>query len=511
MDQEVSLLARKEVSTENSNAEGGLTPATAERAKRATSTSTRRVLFVVVGVVVLVASVGGFYLTSDAFDERTEVLVAAVDIPAGTILSAGDLTVALADMGSIPHSPWVAGLDEALVGLLASQDIPAGAVVQQATLVSPDTVPDGDELEVIVPLDASLSPSGVAEGDLVLLIDPGVAPVPGDAGRPRGVLEPLELKDFDGSAIRLFVPPEEWARWRALPGELGATPQILPVSPGGDPEVLAQSLDALWYEEWSGAVAELAAAEPVEVPEPAAGPGELEVIVPLDASLVPSGVQQGDRVLLIDPGVAAAGNDPGRPRSVLNAENPLLLDDFDGSAIRLFVPPAEWERWRRLPAELGAVPLVLPVPDGSDAADMARRLDAEWLGEWEVSAAASAAAVAPPEPGQFLVTMPLDASLSPGGVSNGDQVFIIDPGAPGDAETPGSPPRIMETRTLEGWDGGVMRFWADPDRWAYYTFLAENIRAVPWVMAVTVPVSENELADLVDDVNAALARWYPTR
>ena len=505
-------MARNDLPTNDITEDGSATPspAPAERARRATSPTTKRILLVILGVAVVLASIAGFYLTSDAFDERTEVLVAAVDLPAGTILGPEDLTSALADMGQIPHTPWAPELADALAGLLVTEDIPLGAAVQQHLLVLPDNLPDGDELEVIVPLDASLAPSGVVEGDVVLLIDPGVAPSTDDPGRPRRVIgPPLELQNFDGASVKLFVPPEEWAQWRQLPTDLGATPLVLPVSVGGDPTDMSERLDAVWYGEWSAAVDAVAAAVPVVEPEPAAGPGELEVVVPLDASLVPSGVAEGDLVLLVDPGVPPAGNDIGRPRSVLDPKIPLRLENFDGSAIRLFVPPADWAVWRALPAELGGAPMVVPVPEGSDPADMVRRLDAGWLAAWEDSVEH----VTTPGPGQFLVTLPLDPSLSPGGVGNGDLVFIIDPGRPGDPgdpENPGKPPRIMESRILNGWDGSVTRFWETPDRWAFYTFLPQRLGAVPWVMAVTVPVAPGEVEALTDRINAALAQHYPS-
>ena len=486
----------------------------AERAKRATSPATKRILFVIVGLAVVVASIGGFYLTSDAFDERSRVLVAAADLPAGTILGPEHLTFALADMGGIPHTPWTPGLVEDLAGLLVTQDILQGAAVQQEILTAPDTLPDGDELEVVVPLDASLSPTGVVEGDTVLLIDPGVEPVADDPGRPRQVIGTLELENFDGASVRLFVPPEEWALWRQLPTELGATPQVLPVSVGGDPADVGERLDALWSAEWSNAVEALAAAVPDVEPEPAAGPGELEIVVPLDTSLAPSGVVEGDVVLLVDPGRPPAGDDRGRPRSVLDPQNPLhppqnplRLENFDGSAIRLFVPPEEWAVWRALPIELGGAPLVVHVPEGSDAADMAGRLDAGWLADWEDATDG----ILIPEPEQFLVTLPLDPSISPVAVNNGDLVLIIDPGAAGGPETPARAPRVIETRVLEGWNGSVLRFWEEPDRWAFYSFLAERRGAVPWVMAVPVPVAPDEVDALVADVNAAFAEWYPSR
>ena len=73
-------------------------------------------------------------------------------------------------------------------------------------LVPASSEPIGDELEVVVPLDTSLAPSGAFEGDVALLIDPGATPSGDGPGRPRSVIRQLELRGFDGSSVRLFVP-----------------------------------------------------------------------------------------------------------------------------------------------------------------------------------------------------------------------------------------------------------------------------------------------------------------
>ena len=86
------------------------------------------------------------------------------------------------------------------------------------------------ELEVIVDLDASLAPSGVAEGDLVLLVDPGAAPLGNDSGRAQSVIGMLELVNYAGGQMQMFVGPEEWLYWRSLPDDLGAAPMVLPVA-----------------------------------------------------------------------------------------------------------------------------------------------------------------------------------------------------------------------------------------------------------------------------------------
>ena len=474
------------------------------------SASGRRILFIALGLLILLGSVAGFYLTSDAFDERTEVLVTAVDIAPGAFVSAADFEAASAAMGEIPHIPWTPEAAFTFEGWVAVDAVSAGSVVTGDMFAPPDTTPVGDQLEVVVPLDLSYSVTPVSAGDTVLLIDPGVEPSVGDLGRPRRVIQSLELNDFDGESVRLLVPPEEWIEWKALPEILGVSPQVLPVSLGGDPTEVAERLNTIWLAEYLAGVAAVTPAVVEEPPEPAPGPGELEVRVPIDDSLAPEGLDAGDLVLLVDAGLRPAGSVPGRPRSVIGR---LELELFDGDEVRLFASPDEWARWAALPETLGGAPLALPVPDGSDVDEMTARLDALWLAEWEAQleeVESAATETATPQPGEFLVTLPLDASLSSRPPGNGDQVLILDPGAAGLEDDGGRPPQVLEWRVLEGWDGSVLRFWAEADRWAYYTFLPERLDATPLVMVVPEPVTDDTVEDLLRDVNLALLRWFPS-
>ena len=205
----------------------------------------------------------GFYFTSEAFDEREPVLVAAVDIAEGDTVSASSLTSSLAVMGSIPHVPWSPEVLLAFDGLIAAQPIPAGALVRgDMFLTLGDSGPGPGELEVVLSLDASLVPSGVAEGNLVLLIDPGVDPGRDDLGRPRSVLHALRLDNYSNGQLRMFVPPEEWVYWWGLRDQLGASPMVLRVSDTSDVSDIARRLNAEWRLLWESAVADaLATAE----------------------------------------------------------------------------------------------------------------------------------------------------------------------------------------------------------------------------------------------------------
>ena len=103
-----SLFRRKagESVPAESDAEPAPAAAPAKKARRPMPESTKRLIFIIGGIFVLVGSVLGFYLTSDAFDERVAVLVAARHIDAGETLSAADFGSDLVVVGAIPYVPW---------------------------------------------------------------------------------------------------------------------------------------------------------------------------------------------------------------------------------------------------------------------------------------------------------------------------------------------------------------------------------------------------------------------
>ncbi len=349
-----------------------------ERTRRRLPRAAKRALVALAGLVLMAASVAGFWTTAAAFDQRIAVAVAARDLPRGHVLTAADLSSAEVQLGDVPHVAWTADTPGVLSGLAVGHAVPAGSLIGAHLLVEPSVGAFGDALEVVVPVDTSLSPSGVHEGDTVLLIDPGVAPSHQQPGRRRSVIRSLALAGFDGSSMRLFVPPAEWVWWRALPAELGAAPMVLPVPLGGDAVLLAAALDGLWAAGHEAAIAELS---PFGNDWRAqAMPGRLEVITSLDLSLAPSGVAEGDLVLLVDPGAPQGDTGGGRPRSVLRA---VRLDHYRDGKIGVWAEPGEWVWWRSLPERLGAAPMVLRVPDGSDTDAMAASLDEQWLAAWK--------------------------------------------------------------------------------------------------------------------------------
>ena len=353
--------------------------APAKRTRRQMPESTKRILFIVAGVFVLVASVLGFYQTSAAFDDRSPVLVAVRTIEPGESLSAADLSSALLVLEeSVPRIPWTDGAAFDFEGKVAVQPIPAGALVRHDMVIEAGTAPVGVQLEVVVPLDLSLATEGVSEGEIVLLVDPGVEPVEDDEGRPRQVVREFKMTNFDGSRMRLFLPPEEWAQWEALLQEVGGTLMVKDLGIGANPAETTPRLNDVWAAQWSAAVDQIEQAE-VKT-RPLAGPGELEVIVSLDASMVPSGVVEGDLVLLIDPGIKPDGALSGRARSVIQT---LELANYANGQMQMFVLPNEWVRWQEMPQNLGGTPMVLPVPGGTDVGEMIAQLDAEWRAAWQ--------------------------------------------------------------------------------------------------------------------------------
>ena len=352
--------------------------ASARRARRRMSNSTKRVLIIVLGVILIVGSVLGFYLTADAFDERVPVTVAAIDLQAGQTVSAVDFAPAMAIVGDVPHLPWTPTRGAEFEGLVAAAAVPANSLIRADMFIEPDTVPVGVTFEVEIPLDLTLATDGVSEFEEVLLVDPGADPTAEVPGRPRQVVRPFTLRNFEGSSMRLFVEPEEFADWERLLADVGGTLMVVPLGIGGDPQETSDRLNAVWLAQWTTARDEVEAQ--AEAARPGPGPGEMEIVVSFDTGLVPTEIGPDDLVLLVDPGADPVGIDQGRPRQVIDT---LQLQGFDGSQMQMFVPPEQWHYWRSLPEELGGTPMLLPLAEGTDIDDIAARLNDIWNAEWQ--------------------------------------------------------------------------------------------------------------------------------
>jgi len=349
-----------------------------QRARRRLSRRGRRVLGVLAGLALMAGGVVGFWQSAAAFDERFAVIVAARDLPAGHLLAVGDTEPALVLPGAVPHLAWSDDASQALEGFALAYPTQAGSLITAQMLAEPVTAPFGNRLEVHVPIDASLAPAGVFEGDLVLLVDPGAPSTAHSRGRARQVIDTLRIESLAGTALRLFAPPAEWVRWRTLPTRLGGPPMVLPVPLGGDAAELAAELDAVWADQHRQAAASgsLLGADWSS----AARPGLLEAIVAVDATLSPSGIAQGDLALLVDPGVPLQEASGGRPRSVLRS---VRLDHYRDGQLGIWAEPAEWVWWRSLPGRLGAAPMLLRVAPGTDVEQAAAELNEAWRAEWE--------------------------------------------------------------------------------------------------------------------------------
>ncbi len=359
--------------------EGGLPTATAARgrSRRAIGPTTRRLLLILLGVVLCAASVTAFMVTASRLDDRSEVVVAASDIAAGQPIEESHLTSARAVLGDIPHVEWSSSAVSSFVGLIAARPVAAGSPVTADDMLFPDEGPTGGQLEVIVPIDTSLAPNGVVEGDEVLLIAPAADASDEAPPRPRQVLRSFQVTSFDGESMRIFAEPAEYQAWRNDLAAAGGRFEAIPLAVGQDGEQLAAALNEVWLEEFREQAPVVDAPEP-SVPAP--GPGELEAVVELDLRFAPSGIAPGDTVLVVDPGAEPTADAEGRPRAVLHS---LRIEHLQGDRLRLFLEPSAWAWWLDLPDRLGAAPLVLPVPDGTDVDQMSQELDAVWSAAWE--------------------------------------------------------------------------------------------------------------------------------
>lgn len=461
--------------------------ATGKRARPQMPVSTRRILLLVLGVLVLAASVVGFYFASDAFDKRTPVLVAAFDIQQGETVSADHFTSNSAVMGSIPHIPYTPGAPLAFEGFIASEPIPAGTVILGSMLVPPETQPVGNQLELTVQFDTSLAATPAFDGDTVLIVAPGIDPTPDDDGRPQEAIDTLVLRNYqqEDGTMTMFLEPDEYAAWRVLPEVIGAPPQILPVPLGADAEEFAQTVNAAWYLEWEARAAALAVlteepqpaspegeaapsdSSPPEPPrESAAARGELELTVRFDTSLLTSPASNGDTVLVIDPGLRPTALDSGRPQKAITH---LELSDYEAGTMTMFFKPQEeeldeWSAWSLLPEVIGTDPQIMIVPRGSDPEGFAQLINGVWLARTELAEGTSLTGELPESEG-LEVTVPLDTSLASSEFSEGDTVLMVDPGQPPDSDGQGRPLRVLQTIELENFDGAAMRLLLDPHEW----------------------------------------------
>lgn len=138
-------------------------PASAVRAPRAGRSNTRVVLAVL--LIVAGAAIGGaLYLAGDS---RIQVVVAARDIPVGTVISAADLTAGEMSGSGVGA---IAGADASrLLGQSATTRIPAGALLH-ADMVDPAPPPGEGRIAVGLALTAGQLPAAELTPDRVVQV-----------------------------------------------------------------------------------------------------------------------------------------------------------------------------------------------------------------------------------------------------------------------------------------------------------------------------------------------------
>ena len=120
--------------------------------------------------------------------DRQEILVVASPVPAGAILTAGDLRIAL-----------VAGVDaaigvqetESVVGATAAVALVDGQILTR-DMVTADPLPGPGERVIGLQLDATRAPSGLRAGDAVMVL---AVPPAGDPSSPEDLDDPVVLAD----------------------------------------------------------------------------------------------------------------------------------------------------------------------------------------------------------------------------------------------------------------------------------------------------------------------------
>lgn len=138
-------------------------PSGAVRAPRAGRSNTRVVLAVL--LIVAGAAVGGaLYLAGDS---RTQVVVAARDIPVGAVIAVGDLTSGEMSGSGVGA---IAGADASrLLGQYATTRIPAGALLH-ADMVDPAPPPGEGRVAVGLALSAGQLPAAELTPDRVVQV-----------------------------------------------------------------------------------------------------------------------------------------------------------------------------------------------------------------------------------------------------------------------------------------------------------------------------------------------------
>ena len=161
------------------------------------------------GLLLVVASGGGFWYVLQSIDARQGYLVAARTIQRWDVTTPADFTVVEANVGSAAALP-VDGLG-VVVGKWATGRIPAGTFVTAGMFQSPPLSGDDDKnkVRIEVSLPAGEAPGGqLATGDKLALFGAESSGLDGAAG-PLGLIGVLTLEFVQGDKITYIVTPSE--------------------------------------------------------------------------------------------------------------------------------------------------------------------------------------------------------------------------------------------------------------------------------------------------------------
>lgn len=132
----------------------------------------RRLSWVLTGILLVAGSVLAFVLVLLASNERTPILVAGSDIEAGSIIEVADVVVV--QVAADPNVDFVTRDERDLVvGQRARTLISAGTPLSPGLIVEEDRLPEGDAIVGAVLSAGEYPASAISLGDRVVLLDVG--------------------------------------------------------------------------------------------------------------------------------------------------------------------------------------------------------------------------------------------------------------------------------------------------------------------------------------------------
>jgi Chaperone for flagella basal body P-ring formation len=176
-------------------------PGPNSRTGHPTGRRTRRPALVLASVVLVFASIAGFAELYSSANHQTSVLIVTQTIDQGQRISGSDLGLTSAQIsGGV--NPIAAADTSALVGQRAAVTIPAGTLLTEGDITNSPPITEGDAVVGLELKAGQLPASGLEPGDQVMIIqtaNPGTplsspnstADAGSDSGQSAGVLVPL--------------------------------------------------------------------------------------------------------------------------------------------------------------------------------------------------------------------------------------------------------------------------------------------------------------------------------